>query len=48
MGWLFLICAAIFATGVVRWVFKERDTIRVYRDHIAAARDEADRRERDS
>jgi hypothetical protein len=46
MVWLFVICAAIVVVGVARWVFKERETIRRYRDHIATARAEAARRER--
>jgi hypothetical protein len=39
---VFLICAAIFAVGMVWWAITEKETIRRYRDNIEAACEEAD------
>ena len=45
MVWVFLVCAAIFGAGIAAWIVKDRDTIRRYRDHLDAARDETERRD---
>ena len=45
MVWVFVVCAAIFVVGIVTWVVKDRETIRRYRDHIDAAREETERRD---
>ena len=45
MVWVFLVCATIFVVGIVAWVVRDRETIRRYRDHIDAAREEVERRD---
>ena len=40
MLWVFLVCAAVFVVGITVWVVRDRETIRRYRDHLDAARDE--------
>ena len=45
MMWVFGLCATLFVAGVGWWAATNRETIRRYRDHLEAARDEAERRD---
>ena len=40
---VFLVVAGIFVAGIAAWVVRDRETIRRYRDHLDAARDESER-----
>jgi hypothetical protein len=46
MVWVFVVCAAFFVVGMVMWVVRDRETIRRYRDHLDAAREEVERANR--
>jgi hypothetical protein len=43
MGWIVLIAAALVVAYLGRSFYKQGDEIRKFRDHIEAAREEAER-----